>query len=310
MHLFSEEEVRRLLPIRDCIEALREAFRAYAAGQAQNQPRRRLRLPTGSVLHSMAGAYAGYFGTKVYATNPRHGAHFFFLLFDADTARPLARFEANHLGQIRTGAATGLAVEVLAPADAASLAVIGSGFQARTQVEAVRAVRPIRSVRVWSRTREKRERFAQEVGGEGSDTAERALDGADIVVTATWSKDPVLEASWVRPGALVCAVGSNDPTRRELPADLVRQATVVADDVEQCRMEAGDLLLALDESGWSRVIPLPEVVAGKTKPGDERRRVTVFKSVGLGLEDVAAGALVFEKAIPARSSAGPNHARR
>src|SRR5919112_437974 len=118
---FTEEEVRQLLPMPECIEALRSAFDAYAHGKAQNQPRRRLRLDTGSVLHALAGAYGGYFGTKVYSTNPRHGATFFFLLFDADTGRPLAEFEANHLGQIRTGAATGLAVDVLAPTEAATL---------------------------------------------------------------------------------------------------------------------------------------------------------------------------------------------
>jgi alanine dehydrogenase len=306
---FTEEEVRRLLPMPECIEALRSAFRAWAEGKAQNQPRRRLRLETGSVLHSLAGAYGGYFGTKVYSTNPRHGATFFVLLFDADTGRPLAEFEANHLGQIRTGAATGLAVDVLAPPDATRLAIIGSGFQARTQGEAVRAVRSIREVKVWSRTPEKRARFAEEVGGEAAASAEQCVKDAEIVVTATWSKDPVLEAKWVRPGSLVCAVGSNDPTRRELSADLVQSSVVVADDVEQCRIEAGDLLLALDDAGWSRVIPLADVVAGNRKPG-EGRRVTVFKSVGLGLEDVAAAAVVYEKSIPARSSAGRSPAMR
>jgi ornithine cyclodeaminase/alanine dehydrogenase-like protein (mu-crystallin family) len=307
---FTEEDVRWLLPMSECIEALRGAFRAYANGEAQNQPRRRMRLNTGSVLHSMAGAAGGYFATKIYSTNPRHGAHFFVLLFEAETGRPLAQFEANYLGQIRTGAATGLAVDVLAPADAATLAVIGSGFQARTQVEAVRAVRSLRSVRVWSRTPEKRARFADETGAEGCASAQEAVDGADIVVTATWSKEPVLEASWVRPGALVCAAGSNDPERRELPTSLVRDAgQIVADDIEQCRMEAGDLLLALDEAAWSGVVPLADLVAGKTKPGDSRR-VTVFKSVGLGLEDVAAAARVYEKTIPGRPSADRSPATR
>jgi ornithine cyclodeaminase/alanine dehydrogenase-like protein (mu-crystallin family) len=293
---FTEEDVLRLLPMRECIEALRSAFRAYSAGLAQNQPRRRLRLPTGAVLHSLAGACGGYFGTKVYSTHPKHGARFFFLLFDAATARPLAEFEADHLGQIRTGAATGLAVDTLAPADVQTLAMIGSGFQARTQVEAIRAVRSIRSVRVWSRTPEKRSRFAMQTDAEACETAQRAVEGADVVVTATWSKDPVIDAAWVKDRALVCAVGSNDPARREIPAELIWDSTIVADDVEQCRIEAGDLLLALDETGWSKVVPLADVVAEKRKPGAEHR-VTVFKSVGLGLEDVAAGALIYEKSV-------------
>jgi ornithine cyclodeaminase/alanine dehydrogenase-like protein (mu-crystallin family) len=146
------------------------------------------------------------------------------------------------------------------------------------------------------------------VGAEAAATARQALADADVVVTATWAKDPVLDAAWVKPGALVCAAGSNDPARRELPADLVRDASlIVADDVEQCRIEAGDLLLALDDAGWAKVAPLAEMVAAKQKPGAERR-VTVFKSVGLGLEDVAAAAVVYEKLTPERSSAGPNPA--
>ncbi|HET8549769.1 MAG TPA: ornithine cyclodeaminase family protein [Bryobacteraceae bacterium] len=307
---FNEEQVRRLLSMPECIEALRSAFRAWAAGEALNQPRRRMRINTGSVLHSMAGAYGAYFGTKIYSTHARHGANFFFLLFDSATARPLAEFEANHLGQIRTGAATGLAVDVLAHRDVATVAVIGSGFQARTQVEAIRAVRSIRAVRVWSRTAEKRTRFAEEVGGENCASARQAIEDADVVITATSSRDPVLEAAWVPPGALVCAVGSNDPQRRELPGELIRHAgAVVADDIEQCRIEAGDLLLALDEAGWARVTALADYVAGNTKPGDSRR-VTVFKSVGLGLEDVAAAAAVYEKATPGPPSADRSPATR
>src|SRR4051794_4073259 len=165
MKHFSEEDVRRLLPMKEAVQVMREAFLAYGRGEAQNQPRRRLRLATGSTLHSLAGAHGQYFGTKVYSTNPKHGAWFTVLLYDAATARPLAQFEANYLGQIRTGAASGLATDVLAPANAARLGVIGTGFQAATQVEAMLAVRPIRSIRVWSRKEENRERFAEEILG-------------------------------------------------------------------------------------------------------------------------------------------------
>ena len=115
---FTEDDVVRLLPMTAAIESLRKAFTAYGNGEAQNQPRRRLILPTGAVLHSMAAAFGGYFGTKVYSTHPKHGAHFTFLLYDADTRGRLAQFEANHLGQIRTGAASGLAADLLAPGEA------------------------------------------------------------------------------------------------------------------------------------------------------------------------------------------------
>ncbi len=144
MLYLTEDNVRRFLPMREAIRLMRETFEALARGSALNQARRRLALPTGSVLHSMAGAFGNYFGTKIYSTHARHGAHFFFLLFDAATGQPLALMEANHLGQIRTGAASGYATDLMAPPEAATLAIIGSGFQARTQLEATLAVRPIR----------------------------------------------------------------------------------------------------------------------------------------------------------------------
>ena len=139
----------------EAIRCMREVFTALARGEAQNQPRRRLSLPTGSMLHSMAGSFGKYFGTKVYSTNPKYGAWFTFLLYDAETAKPLAEFEANYLGQIRTGAASGLAVDLLTHPTAGKVGIIGSGFQAQTQLAAVRAVREVRSVKVWSRKEEK-----------------------------------------------------------------------------------------------------------------------------------------------------------
>ncbi len=148
MLYLSEEDVRQLLPMRDAIGLMRSAFEALARGEAINQPRRRLILDTGATLHSMAGSYLNYFGTKFYSTHPRYGAHFYFVLYDAQTAEPLAWMEANHLGQIRTGAAGGYATDLLSNPEAETLGVIGSGFQARTQVEAIRAVRPIKTVRV------------------------------------------------------------------------------------------------------------------------------------------------------------------
>jgi len=125
----TEDQVRALLPMRECILRMRSVFEELRAGAAQNQPRRRLFLKTGATLHSMAGAWGKYFGTKIYSAHPKFGAYFFFLLFDAETARPLAQFEANYLGQIRTGAASGYATDILAAKDATTLAIIGSGFR-------------------------------------------------------------------------------------------------------------------------------------------------------------------------------------
>src|SRR5579871_5026449 len=174
MLYLSEADVQQLLPMREAVDVMRRTFEALAQGRAQNQPRRRLVLETGSVLHSLAGAYGNYFGTKFYSTNPRYGAHFYFMLYDARTATPLALMEANHLGQIRTGAASGYATDVMANPKASVLGIIGSGFQAKTQLDAVRAVRKIETVRVWSRSEEKRRAFAETYGVTAVDTAEEA----------------------------------------------------------------------------------------------------------------------------------------
>lgn len=289
MLYLTESEVVELLPMPEAIRMMRLAFEALRKGEAQSQPRRRLILKTGSVLHSMAGAWGDYFGTKFYSTNPKHGAHFLFALYDAATAEPLALLEANHLGQIRTGAATGYATDLLAAPHAATLGIIGSGFQARSQLEAVRAVRRIREVRAWSRNSERLNRFAAETGAQAVSTAEEAVRGAEIVVTATNAKDPVLAAEWIAPGTHVNAVGSNIATRRELPAELVRAAALIAaDSIEQAKIEAGDLILA---DSWANVVDLKDV-----QPHYDPSRITIFKSVGLGLEDVAAGAFVYEQA--------------
>src|SRR5437764_14978314 len=162
MLYLAESDVRELLPIEKAIELVETGFRRLATGDALNQPRRRLFLPTGSTLHYMAGSDGSYFGAKIYSTHPKHGAHFVFLLYAAADAKPLAILEANYLGQIRTGAASGYATRLLAREDAATVGVIGSGFQARTQIEAMRAVRPIRRVKVWSRSEEKRLACARE----------------------------------------------------------------------------------------------------------------------------------------------------
>jgi len=199
MFYFTEQDVIELLPMTDAVAAMRRCFEALAQGRAQNQPRRRLVLEFGSVLHSMAGAFGNYFGTKYYSANPRYGAYFSFMLYDAKTAQPLAYMEANHLGQIRTGAASGYATDVLAAPNADTLAIIGSGFQARTQLHAIRAVRPIKTVRIWSRDEAKRQKFAEENSVTAVATAEEAVRGAQIVVTATSSKDPVIEDHWIAP---------------------------------------------------------------------------------------------------------------
>jgi alanine dehydrogenase len=294
MLFITEAEVRELLPMAKAIELMEGLFHRLAAGESLNQPRRRLILPSGSVLHYMAGADGPYFGTKVYSSHPKHGAHFVFLLYRSADATPLAILEANYLGQIRTGAASGYATKLLAREDAATLGVIGSGFQAQTQIAAMRAMRPIGQVKVWSRSEEKRRNFAQECNATAVQSAEEAVRGADIVVTATNSREPVLADAWIQAGTHVNAMGSNQPQRRELPAELILRADLIAvDSLEQARMESGDLLLALEPDRWGRnVVELKDVTARPSA-----KAVTIFKSNGIAAEDVASAGYVYERAL-------------
>jgi ornithine cyclodeaminase/alanine dehydrogenase-like protein (mu-crystallin family) len=310
MLYLTEADVLRFLPMRDCIGLMRTAFERLGSGEAINQPRRRLILPTRSTLHYMAAGDGRYFGAKIYATNPRHGAHFLFLLYRAEDAAPMAVMEANHLGQIRTGAASALATQLLARPESRRLAIIGSGFQACTQLEAMLAVLPFERVLVWSRSEEKRQAFAQQCVGkfnakiEAASSAEEALRGADVVVTATNSAEPVLEDAWVSPGAHINAMGSNQAKRRELPTELVLRAGLIAvDSLEQSRMESGDLLLALPESDWWRLVELQDVVSGRAAR-TSANEITLFKSNGLAVEDVISAGLVYERAVAA--GAGTN----
>jgi ornithine cyclodeaminase/alanine dehydrogenase-like protein (mu-crystallin family) len=297
----TEADVRELLSMPEAVGLMEALFNRLAAGESINQPRRRLILPTGSILHYMAGSDGEYYGAKIYSTHPKHGAYFLFLLYSAADARPLAILEANYLGQIRTGAASGYATKLLARQDAAIVGLIGSGFQAKTQIAAMCAVRQIREVRVWSRSDNKRRQFARESSAEfgldvvAVDTAEAAVRGADIVTTATNAREPVLDAAWIGPGAHINAMGSNQAYRRELPTELILRADLIAvDSLEQARMESGDLLLAIDPDQWHErnIVELREVAARPSASA-----VTIFKSNGIAAEDVAGAAYVYEKAL-------------
>ncbi len=287
----TEAQVRAHLTMGKAVELMEQAFAQLAAGTAVNHPRQRVVLPSGSILHYMAAGGPKYFGIKSYSTNPKSVAHFTFLLYRSEDGAPLATVEANHLGQIRTGAASGLATKLLARPEASVLGVIGSGFQAETQVHAMMAVRDWKEIRVWSRSAEKRSSFSQRFPFEvkSAATAREAVEGADVVVTATNSKEPVLESEWILPGTHINAMGSNWASRRELPADLVQRANlVVVDDLAEARIESGDLLLAnLPEERWVELKSLPRRTSGE--------QVTIFKSNGLAIEDVVAAGYAFER---------------
>jgi alanine dehydrogenase len=309
----SEEEVLACLPMSKAIELVEHAFHQLADGSAINHPRRRVILPTGAVLHYMAGGTPKYFGLKAYSAHAKTGAHFEVLLYRSSDALPLATLEANHLGQIRTGAATGVATKYLAREDASVAAIIGSGFQAQTQLETVANVRNLSEVRVWSRKPERREAFARtcaeklRLNVKATETARQCVEGADIVVTATSSKVPVLESDWIAPGAHVNGTGANWAERRELPAALVyeRAAIVAVDSVDVAKIESGDLLIPLADYASFPGVELSEIIAGKRLGRTSADQITVFKSNGLAVEDIAVAGYIYEEAL--RRGLGRNH---
>jgi ornithine cyclodeaminase/alanine dehydrogenase-like protein (mu-crystallin family) len=304
--LLTEADVAAALPMPDLIGTLEDAFRAKAAGQATNQPRTRVLTAAGGVLHMMSAGWdaAGVMGLKAYATG-RGGARFVVLLYSAD-GTPLAQMEADTLGQRRTGAATGLATKHMARADAFTVAILGSGWQARTQLEAVCAVRAIRWARVYSRTHERREHFASEMSErtgvpvEAAPSAEQAVREAAIVCTITTAREPVLAGEWLQPGVHVNAAGVNWADRRELDAEAVRRATRIAvDDLTQAKIECGDLIWAASEGAfsWESAVELADVVAGRALGRGSPEEITLFASQGVALEDVAAAKLAYDNAV-------------
>ncbi|MGA2712936.1 MAG: ornithine cyclodeaminase family protein [Bryobacteraceae bacterium] len=319
----SEQDVLACLPMSKAIELVERAFHQLADGSAVNHPRRRVILPTGSVLHYMAAGTPDYFGLKAYSANPKTGAHFEVLLYRSADALPLATLQANHLGQIRTGAASGVATKFLARADASVAGIIGSGFQAETQLEAVANVRQLKEVRVWSRKPEKREEFARRCAKKfglnirATETARECVEAADIVVTATNSKDPVLSSEWISPGTHINAAGSNWAERRELPTDLIlgKSILVAVDSVEVAKIESGDILIPLRETGGGALpssfpgsfpgLELSEIIAGKRPGRTSADQVTIFKSNGLAVEDIAVAGHIYEEAL--KRGQGQNH---
>lgn len=279
------------------LERVEECFRRLGDGRMINHPRRRIGLDNRAMLHAMDAGdnESGLFAAKIYATRPKVGAHFVVVLFDAETTLPLASIEADDLGRLRTGAASGVATKLLAPQSASSLGLIGAGWQAETQLEAIAAVRQLDEVRVHSRTAERREAFAAKMSAQlGSKirpvaTAQEAVEGSAIVVTITNTKEPVVKGEWLSPGCHINAAGSNHAGRRELDADAVSRARLVTtDSMEQARLESGDLVLAAEEGkfDWGQAVELGAVAAGLSPGRESDDQITLFASQGLAAQDL------------------------
>jgi ornithine cyclodeaminase/alanine dehydrogenase-like protein (mu-crystallin family) len=300
----TELDVDRLLDIDVAIEACEEAFRRIAAGEAEHVPRARVKAP-GIVLHSMSAAagYLGLVGWKCYTTT-RSGAKFHLGLYDT-SGQMVALVEADRLGQLRTGATTGVAVELMADPQATEVGLFGAGWQAESQLAAVARTRPIKVAYVYSRNETKRTEFADRMSARLSievrpvDRPQDAAEELPIVVTATTSREPVFDGTHLAEGAMVCAVGSNWLNKAEIDATVIRRAdNIVCDSIKACQLEAGDFVDALEKGifDWNRAVELADVVAGRATGRNTRDSITLFKSVGIALEDVALGAKLLERA--------------
>ena len=296
----TESDVDALLTIEDALAAVESSFRRLAAGEVENRPRYRLGLQEG-VMAVMAAADLGLgkAGLKTYTAFGHDDVRFLVLIFETGRADLLGVIEANRLGQLRTGAASGVAATYLAKPGARTLGVLGCGFQAETQVAAIQtAVPSLERVVAYCRSPDRLERFCERVGAEPADGHHEA-GAQEIVVTATTSKDPVLRGDWLVPGALVCAIGANDARARELDnLVLERAAFVCCDSREQSMLESGDLIdpVAQGVLDWLEVHELQEVVAGELPGRQSDDDIVVFKSNGIAAWDVAIGAVALDRA--------------
>lgn len=300
----TESDVRQILTMPMAIELVESSFRRLAAGSATNHSRQRLQVSGKAIFNYMAAADSegGYFGLKIYSI-AKGVARFIIPLISADTGDMAALIEADYLGQLRTGAASGVATKFLARADARTAAIIGTGSQARTQLEAIACVRKLERVSAYSRDPRRREQFANEMSErigarvEAVGTAEEAVSGADIVCTATTATNPVVEGRWIERGVHINAIGINVAHKREIDAETVRRADVIAaDSPEQSRRESGDLIGAFgdDASKWANVRELAQIVAGKAPGRTSASQITLFKSNGIAIEDVVTASRVYE----------------
>ncbi|MBP85836.1 MAG: ornithine cyclodeaminase [Planctomycetaceae bacterium] len=299
-----ESDVEQLLDMPTTLEVVEEAFRQLSAGNADNVPRQRAKA-TGILLHSMSAAadYLGLVGWKQYTTT-HSGAKFHIGLYDQASGELIALIAADRLGQMRTGAVTGVAAKYLASINATKVGLFGSGWQAESQLEAVAAARPIGQAFVYSRHPERRQAFASKMSEKlnlqvtAVDEPRQAVEGLPIVITATTSREPVFDGEWLSDGSLVCAIGSNWLNKAEIDLATIRRGKlVVCDSVECCRHEAGDFVPALEQGvfRWEDAVELGDVVSSSNAARDQEG-ITVFKSVGMAIEDVAVAAKVVELA--------------
>jgi ornithine cyclodeaminase len=313
--LLTEEHVRSVLPIADLIPCMEAALARFSAGEAQQ--------PVRTVLH--VGAQRHWWGVMpactdrppamgaklvtVFNTNAARGLHThqaFIVLLDPDTGALQALLDGRYITEARTAAVSAVSARHLARAEASTLAILGSGVQARGHLHAMIEVREIRDVRVWSPSARSRERFVAEAQPRAgapvraTDTAEAAVRGADLIVLATSATEPVVEVSWIAPGSHIVSVGAPTPGQRELPAAVTARARVFVDSRAGALAESGDIVMGIAE-GWFGgdhiAGELGELVLGRVAGRTSPEEITLFKSLGMAVEDVAAADLAYRRAV-------------
>jgi ornithine cyclodeaminase/alanine dehydrogenase-like protein (mu-crystallin family) len=302
----TESDVERLLTMPEAVAALEGAFARQSQGATINQPRRRLYLPRGT-YHVMTAAdlEMGFFGIKTYASfSPK--TRFLVLLYSAQNGDLLAMIEADRLGQMRTGAASGVATQYLArQRSALKVGIYGTGWQAQSQLQAVCAVRAVERIVAYGRDSARRSEFCTHMSAElgvevtPAEQPEQAAEGQDVVITATTAREPVLLGRWLAPGAHLNIVGSNMLMKREIDDETVQRCDLlVTDSIEQAKGESGDLLAPYERRlfQWEQVAELADVVGGKHPGRSHNGEITLFKSNGIALEDIAVAAVVYQKA--------------
>ncbi len=310
MLYLNESDVKELVRMSDVMDVVEKCFKAQGEGRAPNQPRRRVFVPKGA-MHVMFGGVIdeneGYLGLKAYTSFAGVGVRFIFLLWDANTSEMLALVEANALGQMRTGAASGVAAKYMARADAVEAGLVGTGWQARAQLEALCCARDLKVVKVHSRSPEKRKRFVRTMGDRVSaelvavESASEAVRGSQIVCVITTAREPVFDGNELVPGATVIAAGSNRITHREVDDATFRRAAkgrIVTDNLEGAKFESGDLAGAVRANviQWGQVSEIGLIAAGVMPGRASDDEVNLFLSQGVAIEDVALGAELYRRA--------------
>ncbi len=291
----NEAEVRGLLRMEDLIPAVARALADLSAGRVVQPVRAMLSITEHQGFFGVMPAYAGALGAKLVTFYPNNEGipthHALIVLFRPETGEPLAIMDGRLITEMRTAAASAVATQLLARHEASVLAILGSGVQARSHLEALRQVRSFREVRVWSPRTAKS--FAKQFGVQPARSAEEAVRDADVVTVATTSTTPVLSGEWLSPGAHVNAVGATRPDWRELDDDALRRAKLFVDSREAATRESGDVIAAGHVSA-----ELGEVITGMRPGRTTTEEITLFKSVGVAVEDVVSADLVYRRAAP------------